>query len=294
MSVDFQAIVKGEGLEYEVAQKFQYPGGELHLKEIAKHNEASTIWSADVRGADLNDLGYAALLADVAHSHNAPFVLLLPYLPAGRADHVGSGDPLGVKVYADIVNSMNPQQVIGIDPHSSVVNRYMRNLTAVDPWPLTVKAMMEAHPGEMPYTTIIAPDHGALGRAGSLAATYGIGYVAANKERDFDTGRITGIGFPDNVSLNARGRYLIVDDICDGGGTFIGLAEHLRDKHGIDRDQLGLWVTHGIFSGKAPTLRGYFDHIYTTDSHPGHSRPGVATTVVHVDELLRTTIKEFG
>jgi ribose-phosphate pyrophosphokinase len=234
------------------------------------------------------------MLSSIAHARGAPFVLLLPYLPAGRSDHPENhDDPLGVKVYADFINAMNPQQVIGIDPHSPVVNRYMRNLTVADPWPLTVKAMMEAHPGEMPYTSVIAPDKGAWGRASSFATKYNLGCISMQKHRDQATGRIESLSLPDNVSLDPKGRYLVVDDICDGGRTFMELAKYMQDRYGIGPDQLGLWVTHGIFSGNAPQLRGHYANIYTTDSHPGYTREHVATTVVHVEELLHTTIKEF-
>lgn len=60
-----------------------------------------------------------------------------------------------------------------------------------------------------------------------------------------------------------RGRTiaLIVDDICDGGGTFVGLAKELR---AAGATRVYLYVTHGIFSKRLP-LEG-IDHVYTTDS----------------------------
>ncbi|MEL6720431.1 MAG: phosphoribosyltransferase family protein [Bacteroidota bacterium] len=62
--------------------------------------------------------------------------------------------------------------------------------------------------------------------------------------------------------LNAK-NCLIVDDICDGGRTFIGLAEALKHK-GANR--LYLAVSHGIFSYGFEELNNHFEHIFTTDA----------------------------
>ena len=56
---------------------------------------------------------------------------------------------------------------------------------------------------------------------------------------------------------------LIVDDICDGGGTFIGLANELKNKNA---GKLYLAVSHGIFSRGFDDLEKCFTKIFTTDS----------------------------
>ena len=52
---------------------------------------------------------------------------------------------------------------------------------------------------------------------------------------------------------------MIVDDICDGGQTFIELAKAL-EKQGAH--QIFLYVTHGIFSKGLDTLKVYFSGVY--------------------------------
>lgn len=300
MTVYLRALVKDIGIIKEVATPFTYPGGELHLKNVGEYDSPNTVWIADVRFGTEQDLTYAALLASIAHQRQAPFVLLLPYLPAARSDKVAyHDDPVGVQVYADRVNAMNPQQVIGIDAHSPVVHRYLRNLTELKPGPLVRRALGYRPALEtgwdddaQKYDAVIAPDKGAVQRAIDVAGMlgrHGVDIYHADKKRDLKTGKILGIELTE--ALPKRGRYLVVDDICDGGGTFMGLAEAL-DLPG--KDQLGLWVTHGIFSGKANLLRRDYGQIYTTDSHPGHGRVGVATTIVPVEAYLTQHLKEFG
>ncbi len=283
MTIYFRAYVKGE-TEREVAVPFTYPGGEHHLKELLDNRDPSTVWIADVRGAQADDLVHAALLADVAHQRLAPFVLMLPYLPAARSDR---GEPTGAQVYADLVNAMNAQQVIGIDPHSSVITSFLHKLTVLDPFLLLGRALREAghwSDHDTIYDAVISPDKGAMRRATRTAEMLNTDCYQAEKHRDFDTGRITSITME---KLPASGRYLVVDDICDGGATFNRLAEVAE----LPRERLGLWVTHGIFSGKATELRQHYEHIYTTDSHPGHKRVGVATVIVPTETYMFHNLK---
>lgn len=265
-----------------LAGSFTFPGGEHHLRDFPDFGESVT-WLADVRGAGADDLIKAALWANIAHQRQQPFVLMLPYLPAARSDR---GEPEGARVYADLINSFNPQQVIGIDAHSPKIGRYLRNLTALDANPPLMQALLAAdHLGR--YDGVIAPDKGAVDRAGSVAEILGADLYRAEKKRDFGTGEILGIEMVDYLSKH--GRYLVVDDICDGGGTFKGLA----NETGLHHTQLGLWVTHGIFSGNAPELRRYYRHIYTTDSHPGSNRVGCATVIVPTETYMLQNVKDF-
>jgi ribose-phosphate pyrophosphokinase len=55
---------------------------------------------------------------------------------------------------------------------------------------------------------------------------------------------------------------LLVDDICDAGGTFLGL-QTILEGHGATSD---LFVTHGLFSAGTKALRRSFRTLYATDS----------------------------
>lgn len=267
------------GLTLDAATPFQFPGGEWHLKDISAD---LGVFIADVRFSSADDLVKAALFADVALHLGQPFVLLLPYLPAARADR---GQPCGANVYADIINSMGADQVIGIDPHSPVITGLIAELTVLDPFPLLARALHDVG-GFSVYDAVICPDKGAIRRATIAADMLGVDCYVADKHRDFDTGKITGITIE---KLPTHGRYLVVDDICDGGATFSSLAKATD----LPTDRLGLWVTHGIFSGHAPELRQHFGHILTTDSHPGCYTPRVAHIMVGAGTYMLNNIKEW-
>ena len=83
------------------------------------------------------------------------------------------------------------------------------------------------------------------------------------KFKDPVTGIVSEIGSPDlNPELVKGKKCLIVDDICDGGGTFVGSAKLLIEA-GADR--VDLYVTHGIFSKGIPIH--CIDHVWTTNSY---------------------------
>ena len=68
-------------------------------------------------------------------------------------------------------------------------------------------------------------------------------HIRADKKRDPSNGEITGtVVYSEHLGSQD---VLIVDDICDGGRTFIELAKELRH---LTTGRIYLYVTHGIFS----------------------------------------------
>jgi ribose-phosphate pyrophosphokinase len=90
-----------------------------------------------------------------------------------------------------------------------------------------------------------------------------------SKHRDPETGKFLGFEVP----LIKTPKALIVDDICDGGGTFRGIAAKVREQQ-PGEVQMFLYVTHGIFSQGLAGLLCEFGAIYCTDSFP--LKPGLA------------------
>lgn len=225
---------------------FTFPGGEPHI------NFAPTASTqvAFVQGASPDDILTLGMWADACHRNGMKTIAAIPYLPAARADR---GTPLGAKVYADIINSFGIDHVVALDPHSDVAPALYDRLTVVD-----IDRVVPARV-YLGVNGIIAPDYGAQKRAIAVANLGGLPVFQASKKRDFATGKLSGF---ECERLPNDGNFLVVDDICDGGGTFLGLAEAI----GIDRSHLSLWVTHGIFSKGTNDLSKKFHQIWCTDS----------------------------
>ncbi|OZB88948.1 MAG: hypothetical protein B7X41_05440 [Microbacterium sp. 14-71-5] len=253
-------------------EAMRFPAGEAHMKVAHDNTGPGLTEVARIWGADGGDLFTLAMWADACHrraeAHHASdpasaphrTVLLMPYLPGARADHA-EFVPLGSQVYADFINSLRVDVVVCFDPHSPVMPGMLDRARVVDPAPLirdSIVAPMRLRVN--PYTGIIAPDRGATARAAAVAEACDLPLYQAFKHRDPDTGKLSGFSCD---PLPDTGRFLVVDDICDGGGTFAGLA----DAAGLPPERLSLFVSHGVFSGHARAALESFGEVWTTDSY---------------------------
>lgn len=255
-----------------------YPGGEFRIEG----EELGTI--AVVRGADPADLVVVAVWAnDVRRMGGAP-IGFVPYLPASRADHEEHARGFDAAAYARLLNAAELERVVCVDPHSDVMPALVERCSVIEAADLIAAASLHVPVREL--SGLIAPDEGSLRRCFRVAERFGLPVFMGRKHRDFDTGHLSGFSCD---PLPPDGSFLVVDDICDGGGTFRGLAE----AAGVGRDRLHLWVTHGIFSGHASGLMFDYSTLTTTDSHPGcRNIPGgprvvplLAHLIDHLDRL---------
>ena len=209
----------------------------------------------------------------------------MPYIPAARADR---GAPLGIYVYAAPIIASDIKKIVVLDPHSGASEKIYGDRLDIFPVERIIrKEIQDASTDSKPnhtYQGVIAPDKGSKARAEAAARVMGVPVYFAGKTRDEETGRLSNFHMEDE--LPAEGKFLLVDDICDGGGTFIGLAEAM----GLGKDRLDLWVTHGIFSKGFTELLQHFDTIHTTDSYLPDSnvyypRPEMGTVVIPRDRV---------
>lgn len=241
-------------------EAMRFPAGEAHVK-VANENPGYGRLTevARIHGADANDLFTLAMWADAAHQRGATTIAQIPYLPGARQDR---GLPFGAAVYARFLNNLLIDRIQAVDVHSPVMEHLVERLSVLDSAAIIRKHVVgrpDSDERAQRYHGIIAPDKGAVHRAGAVAAICGLPLYRAEKHRDEQTGKLSGFSCE---PLPDKGKFLVVDDICDGGGTFIGLAEATR----VPFDRLGLFVTHGVFSGDAHELIQRFDRVWTTDS----------------------------
>ncbi len=240
-------------------EHFTFSGGEPQFKLLA---DVSAVEQVQIthRVRSFNDMGLLLLAVDALRRAGVQQLsLLLPYFPAARQDRVMvAGEALSVKIYADLINSLQLKQVTIFDPHSEVCIALLNNCQV-----LSNHSFIKQITNELGTVQLIAPDGGALKKIYKLAAyldgTYPV--VECSKSRDVRTGQLSGFKvFAEDLQ---GADCIIVDDICDGGGTFMGLATALKEKNA---GRLYLAVSHGIFSKGLDSLAQYFEQIYTTDA----------------------------
>lgn len=238
-----------------------FPGGEPHITLDKPKDIIGRQILIDARLRDAEEfLTFVLLTTAIQHYRPSKMTLFLPYVPGGRMDRipVDSGNGFTLKMYANIINSLHFDQVTTIDPHSDVTLALINNCYQLPVAPFIYDYITEID--QMNY--IISPDAGAAKRNKSLVTHFNRAEIVASKTRNTTDGSLTGFKLPE---LPGPGNYVVIDDLCDGGGTFIGLAEEFR-KVATDGMSLHLWTTHGIYSKGLRTLLSYYDTIGSTDS----------------------------
>lgn len=245
--------------------EFTFPAGEKHIKH-AEHRVLEKVEIAIFQPSPSSihdDLFALAMWADYLLGSKSKTVLIAPYLPGARADR---GRPFGAREYAKFIGEMWIDQYITFDPHSPVI------IDELELWGKDDAEVTVVHSNELfdqghmravlnQYNGIIAPDKGAALRAQAVADVAGLPVFTATKNRDEETGKLSNFSID---GLDPDGTYLIIDDICDGGGTFLGL----KDASGLGFGQIDLYVSHGIFSKDAlHNLSENFEYVYTTNSY---------------------------
>lgn len=232
--------------------------------------------------AHLNSLSAQVALSHTMEAlrHQFPrgeFVLDLPYTPYARQDRrCNPGEAFGIKVFGDYINQLDFKSVILTDPHSDVTAACIDNSQLMD----QVSVFGKVHDFGSWY--IVAPDMGAKKKAEAFAkATCALGVITCYKERNMYTGEIVSQGVIGGESVpKGGGKFFVLDDICDGGRTFVGVAELLQQ---FNPEELELAVTHGIFSYGTDVVTDVYDHVYTTDSFNPYRFTDGKITVLKID-----------
>lgn len=244
-----------------------YPDDQPHIKlDMPSIAEMSRTAPLHVRARinNTNDLLMVLFIKNTLDYLEFEHIELdISYLLAARMDRVmQDGEPFSLKVIAAMLNQGGFKKIKIFDPHSEVSTALIERSYAV-PNHVYVKDALQHYFSantQSPYC-LVSPDAGALKKIHKLAQYLHIdNVVECMKERDIKTGALT--DFKTTVESLQDQTCFIVDDICDGGGTFVGTAKMLKEKGAT---KVVLIVSHGIFSKGLPIA--YVDDIYTTDSY---------------------------
>lgn len=233
----------------------QFPNGE-RLFRLDGKLEPSFIQFNFENQSDIMDL---MLAANSLKGHKIN--LMMPYVPYSRQDRVTQeGESFSLKVFCDLINSLNFNQVHITDPHSNVTPALLNNCVIETQYQVFFE---DIHNWPNKFY-LISPDAGAAKKIHELIGVSSncLGVIQCDKIRDTVTGKIKGMRLLDwGHPYVPHSDYIIIDDICDGGATFTKIADEL------DKVQLGgryiLMVTHGFFTKGLEPLH-MFKEIHTS------------------------------
>jgi len=262
-------------------ETLQFSGGEQHIQiaaDILKTLKGQVHIQAKIHNSQ--QLMDYLLIENVLMNQGLEINLEIPYFPYARQDRVcATGQAFSLEVVSKLFNvnvEQFPQQRKSIkvwDAHSCMTekllheNTHFFDIENVQPSEIILHSSQLKEILTHKNTVLICPDAGAKQRTKTIANAINylrdneIEIVYCEKKRNPVTGKIQ------NSQVNATdltGRTAVItDDICDGGATFLGIAQELKK---LNCQNVILYVTHGIFSKGLDVFDGLVDQIFTTDS----------------------------
>lgn len=253
---DGQQQVRLEGLEIERMKNSYSSNYDVNIFIKSRLNNFQDLELICCSVASLTELG-------IKNIH-----LYTPYFLGSRSDRKfeeASNNYLK-KVICPIINSLNFQSVTVWDPHSDVLEACLNNFKKINNLALVDDALSYLiKDEEEDQIVLVSPDAGSYKKIFDVAMNFGIKkIITASKARDLKTGEILQTVIPE-LNQDNNLKYVIVDDICDGGRTFIELAKGIKSSR--PTAEIYLIVTHGIFSGGFYSLNEVLDGIFCTNSY---------------------------
>lgn len=249
-------MIRIDEMEYS---KINYPAGEIDVRlkplrylmdKPVLVGKTNITWIFE----NINEIFEISLICDAIRRKDVYIdKLFIPYIPFGRQDRETPFKSFPLKVFCDLINSLNIPLITTADPHSDVTPALLNNCK--------VMTQDEILPHYIPKTPhyLVSPDGGALKKIHKIVNEHTAGLIECSKLRNIHTGEITETKVHWPEDYNGQ-QCVIVDDICDRGRTFIEIAKKLKEKK---PEKIILLVTHGIFSKGIEVFDGLIDEIFT-------------------------------
>ncbi len=244
-----------------------FSGGEVHvqLNSLPENAPKRIEVRADIHSSD--DLMALLLVNNALQNHygdESEINIEIPYFPYARQDRVSSvGQAFSLQVVAKMITDLKANLITVWDVHSSVTQALTGAINiSQDTIIASNKNLVDLLQAN--NAILVCPDKGAKAKCQKVKERFSVEQmIFSEKVREPSTGKIIDTQLSTD-SLDGK-TAIIIDDICDGGRTFVEIAKRLREKK-VKR--VILYVTHGIFSKGLEVFDELIDEIYTTNSFP--------------------------
>lgn len=203
-----------------------------------------------------------ALKASTRGIHRVHIDLTIPYFPFARQDRaVNFGEANALRTFCQALNNLDIDTITTWDAHSLAVEQHFDpskfvNIPQEDLFPRFAPPVMQ-----LDIDVVVAPDAGASKKAAAIAKLLNAELVQCSKVRDKLSGEVLYLKFDDSNAVSVASKVLVVDDICDGGATFIAVGKAFKDAKIKSNARIYLYTTHGIYSKGKSELSKYYSDI---------------------------------
>jgi ribose-phosphate pyrophosphokinase len=249
-------IFSGNGsqkLAEKIAQRFGAPIGKINIQKFSD-GEIQPIFLESIRGdyvflvqstfAPTDNLMELLLMIDAAKRASAyKIIAVIPYYGYARQDRKDKPRvAIGAKLIATLLESAGADRIITMDLHAAQIQGFFD--VPVDH--LDSSAIFIPYIEQLKLTNLAfaAPDVGSTNRVREIASYFNAPMVICDKHRKRanEIASMVVIG-------DVQGKdIIIIDDICDTGGTLAKAAGLLIEKGATSVRAL---ITHPVLSGAA-------------------------------------------
>ena len=241
-------------IDYSISR---FPDGEVQITLGEFSHKESIVVKCRITNAE--ELFILAQIMDILDRHDVLYTVEIYYLMSMRMDRVMDFNrPFSLMIVAKMLKMFKARKIYILEPHSNRLlwdMSFFRELPCSETWQLKTDFFSTYQ--------ILFPDAGARTRyEKNLNSKYPS--IFCSKIRDVNTGKLSGfkIENPEDIKYD---QIMIIDDLCDGGGTFCGIASAVREV--TPNISLSIFVTHMVNPRGIENLSKTFDHVWFTNSY---------------------------
>jgi ribose-phosphate pyrophosphokinase len=186
---------------------------------------------------------------------------VIPYFGYARQDRKTDGrTPISAKLVANLISASGADRVLTVDLHAGQIQGFFDIPTDnLFGGPVMIDDIKERFGRDK--IVMVSPDVGGVVRARALANKLNADLAIVDKRRP-EAGKSEVM----NIIGEVKGaRCIMLDDICDSGGTLANAAAALKEQGAVS---VSAYVTHGVLSGNAVQRieKSVLDELVMTDT----------------------------
>ena len=290
-------IFSGTGsqeLAQKIAQRFGAPIGKVNIQRFSD-GEIQPVFLESVRGdyvflvqssfAPTDNLMEMLLMIDAAKRASAyKIIAVLPYYGYARQDRKDKPRvAIGAKLIATLLEAAGANRVITMDLHAAQIQGFFE--VPVDHLDSSAIFIPYINDLKLQNLAFAAPDVGSTNRVREIASYFNAEMVICDKHRKRANEIASMVVIGDVTGKD----IILVDDICDTGGTLAKAAGLLKEK---GARSVRAMITHPVLSGNAYANieNSVLEELVVCDTIPlKHSSPKIK--VISVADLFAIAIR---